>query len=203
MEQMEHPIVEYVKKGKKLPKFFSLLPEIQYDYFGEKFRKLPIEEREAILENIQVHPPQRTKVATMFAATLKNDPEQIVIGFSVCHSSLDIFDHTNQGVIKKVPGIGVNIAMSNALKWQFKRFVFPAVEPRQNLESCVNFHDYLLIPSTMMKYGNTIADFIGRANRYYKGKILPEWCHHLLQVISGNQNCTCDCCTEIKETVCK
>lgn len=184
--RLRQPIIEYVKKGKKLPKFFSLTPNEKYEFFGKNFRDLSNYDQMEIIMSIEnIHQPQRKKMAVMVAGALAENLAQVVVGFSVCHSQLDLFDHTNQGPIKKVPGLGVNIAMSNAIKWKSKKFIVPPDQDYDNDAGLDDFNDYLFIPSTMMKYESNLLFFIDRVKRYYKGKVLPAWCYHMEKVANA------------------
>jgi hypothetical protein len=193
-KKFEKPTIQYIMKGRKLPKFFTVPDELKIEYFSDKFYDLPAWEQVEILHNLHITQPTRRKIGVLFAGVLAEDPKKVVVGFSLCHNTMDEFDMTNTGTLRKVKGLGLQIAMGNALRWSNKKYV---MEPTQSPFSKI---EYLEIPEIVVnnKHSN-LLNFLIRIKKRYKGKVLPEWCEHMLKVCN-----VCDCgCQQIEQDACQ
>jgi hypothetical protein len=83
--------------------------------------------------------------------------ENVVIGFSLCHKTLDKFDYI-QGTPE--PGFGIAVAAERAKKWK-------------NVPKAGEVN----IPHSL-KY--KLSNFVARCRNYYKDKELPAWTNHLV-----------------------
>ena len=92
----------------------------------------------------------RKKVGCLVAGIIPSIPDQVQIGFSICHK-IDDYDVING---KKRPGFGLTIAEERALKW-----------------SCLNVDDVPEVQS-IKKH---LKKFKGRCQAYYKDKRITNW----------------------------
>ena len=113
------------------------------------------------------------KLGVMFADVYGDD---ILIGFSVCHSKLDKFDHVRETVIvidkdgketrvpalKRRPGFGVNVAKDRAEKWRG-----------------VQHPNEIPIPQIVEK---PLVEFLQKCERRYSGKNLVPWAKSFVEM---------------------
>jgi hypothetical protein len=110
------------------------------------------------------------RVGVMFADVLPNRwPNEIIIGFSLCHTPIDQFDHIGDGGLdlfmrnyRQKKGLGRSIAFSRAVKWVEKT--------RANRISPEYYAQ--IIPASIRP---DLKQFIQRAAKYYQDKELTEW----------------------------
>lgn len=93
----------------------------------------------------------RKQIGVLVAGISPIDPENIVIGYSLCHRK-DRYDHIKIGegtktFFKKCPGFGKNLATNRAIKWGNR--------------------DSIRVPCSIKKQ---MRLFMDRCSRYYKDK---------------------------------
>lgn len=159
MEFISKPTIEYIRTGPK--------PGIIF--------KLKEEERKKLLGEIKLDPPQRKKVGVFFAGVLKNQPNKVIVGFSLCNP-LDDFDRANNYDGKKIKHLGLKKAVSFAIKNKDKKI---AVEYNHPFIPNFDPDDVVVIPYSLFKKNSNIHTFINRIRKRYKDKELPVWCGYL------------------------
>jgi hypothetical protein len=109
------------------------------------------------------------RVGVMYASVLPNRwANEIIIGYSLCHTPIDQFDHIGDGPdlftrdYRQKKGLGRKIAFSRAVKWTEK-----TKAGRLSPE-----YYALLIPPSIRP---NLKQFIQRAVKYYQDKELTEW----------------------------
>lgn len=106
------------------------------------------------------------KVGVMIACIDPLDPDKAIIGFSLCHSRYDEFDHINFGLVKQ-KDIGKKIAHRRAIK--YADYV-EAVVYDKKLEE--NFTETVYIPASV---NEALVKFVYDSYKYYKDKEFPVW----------------------------
>lgn len=118
------------------------------------------------------------KKGVLFCGTNPNNPQGVVVGFTLCNS-IDRFDYINGQPAK---GFGLETAKSRAEKWANHTDFF--VQNSFTEEMIVSDDIDLLVfinpdkqkiveipPSVVGK----MKIFLERCRRYYKDKVFPEW----------------------------
>ncbi len=117
------------------------------------------------------------KKGVLFCGIDPDDPQSVIMGFSLCHS-VDRFDYISG---QRMPGFGLDTAKLRAEKWRFHNayFVqksFPEAEliDGDGLYKFVNPDSKQVVevpPSVMVR----LRTFIERCRKYYKDKDFPAW----------------------------
>jgi len=161
--------------------------KVQYikKYPSKVFKKVKQEDGTYELEKISNPIFQRTsneKKGVLFADV---QDDKIIIGFSLCHSKHDIFDHVDpvyvEGkdgkinvIAKKAPGLGLEIAKDRADKWKEKH----------TYDVINKLDDYPPVNCPSVKIPQTIAsylpDFLIGCMKYYKDKPLVDWARNFV-----------------------
>ena len=111
------------------------------------------------------------RVGVMFADVLPNRwPNEIIIGFSLCHTPIDQFDHIGDGGVdfymmrnyRQKKGLGRSMAFNRAVKW---------VEKTKAGRLSPEYYVQIIPPSIRPD----LKQFIQRAAKYYQDKELTEW----------------------------
>ena len=109
----------------------------------------------------------KQKVGVMFACLDPLDPdEKVIIGFSLCHSRYDEFDHINFGIVKQ-KDIGKKIAHRRAMKFRDCVEYYVYDKPLEE-----NLNETVYIPATV---NAALVKFIYDCYKYYKDKTFPLW----------------------------
>jgi hypothetical protein len=106
------------------------------------------------------------KIGVMIACINPLDPDKVIIGFSLCHSRYDEFDHINFGLVKK-KNIGKKIAHRRAIKYEDYA---EALVYDQKLEE--NLDGTVYIPASV---DQALVKFVYDCYKYYKDKEFPVW----------------------------
>jgi hypothetical protein len=109
------------------------------------------------------------RIGVMFADVLPNRwPNQIIIGFSLCHTPIDQFDYIGDGGVdifmrnyKQKKGLGRSIAFNRACTWA----------ERTTSRRSPDYHANSVPPSIRPE----LKQFIQRAVKYYQDKELTQW----------------------------
>lgn len=82
------------------------------------------------------------------------NPDNVVIGYSMCHSKFDEYDYlpVNDCTVIRTEGHGKNMAEKRAIKWAGENELVVAFSVRKKLDK-----------------------FIARCKKYYKDKQFPAW----------------------------
>lgn len=129
------------------------------------------------------------KKGVLWAGIDPSDKEQVIIGFTLCHS-IDTFDYINNS--KKSKGFGLGTAKIRSEKWRFHNCYFvqktyTEEQYKKGLAGEIEIFKYVnpehktcieVPPSIMVK----LKPFIKRCRKYYKDKRFPEW----IQKIENN-----------------
>ena len=105
----------------------------------------------------------REKIGVMVSYPHPVYPTLIAIGYSLCNTSLNAGDRFDEVAVerhllyKKAEGFGLNIALNRALDWS-----------EMTLEENKPYH----VPPSIKE---TLREFCGRSQRYYKDRQLPPW----------------------------
>jgi hypothetical protein len=154
MEMKEEKQQEVLKKQKP-----------SKEKIGEKFTS-------SIVQYIRKGKKKRRNIGVLFAGVLKKEPENVVVGFSLCKEKFDKYnmapltDKKPQKMIH-VPGLGLKMAQANAIRWKEKSFVFTSMSPDQP-----PFHAFVKVPKSIL---DLYKVFVGRVQRYYRDKKFPAW----------------------------
>lgn len=116
------------------------------------------------------------KRGVLFCGINPNDPNAVVVGFSLCNS-IDRFDYINGA---KEPGFGLDLAKTRANKWAKKERCFvqfsndeAAYEDGEVLMKLNHDTETILeIPPSVI---GRLRVFLERCKRYYKDKTFPMW----------------------------
>lgn len=108
--------------------------------------------REKLLRKVTTRTGSVTKIpiGDLVAGISPTNPDNVIIGFSLCHKNMDRYDYIENGRVR-VPGFGKKLAISRAIKWEEKS----------------NFD----VPDSMSK---PVQKFIERCKKYYKDKNVPN-----------------------------
>ncbi len=140
-----------------------------------KPEKNPIQKIEYIRKNNRKN---GKKKGVLWAGIDPKDKEQVIIGFTLCHS-IDRFDYINTN--KKAKGFGLDTAKVRAEKWkQHNSYFIQKTYTEEDIVNNVEILKYVnpnnkscveVAPSVLVK----IKPFIERCRKYYKDKGFPEW----------------------------
>jgi len=124
------------------------------------------------------------KKGVMWCGIDNNDPDSVMIGFTLCNS-IDRFDYIEN---KPVPGFGAKIAKLRADKWKnhTEYFVQKSYTQKQLyfdddnilMYENPNPQEVVEIPPSIIK---RLKVFIERCKRYYKDKDFPQWCENVVK----------------------
>ena len=108
----------------------------------------------------------KQKVGVMLACIDPLNPEKVIIGFSLCHTRYDEFDHINFGMVKQ-KDIGKKIAHRRAIK--YGDYVEALVYDQKLAE---NLTGTVYVPASV---NLALVKFVYDCYKYYKDKEFPVW----------------------------
>lgn len=121
-------------------------------------------------------PLNRKKIGVMVAGINPDNHDEIRIGYSLCNTKLDKFDHVNwNGAHLKVENFGKKLAVNRAIKWQSRLYATSTNQYKSQERNMFFVH----IPQSIHK---DLKKFIRRAARYYQGARLPQWAEGILRL---------------------
>lgn len=105
------------------------------------------------------------KVGVMIACVDPLNPKKVLIGFSLCHTKWDSFDHINFGMVEQ-KNIGKKIAHRRAMKYRDYQDAVVYDDSLGDQEGIVYIPASVNIP---------LVKFMYDSYKYYKDKEFPLW----------------------------